>query len=124
MQIHPLEDMDESQAKDWESESDLASEYHLKSLPGQIPDSLSSSNLSGPPEEFSTHSDVSSVPYTVAVISHGLAIKCMLRGLMGFDPLFTNRWCIDNTSVTVVRHSTRKGWEIQRVNDTSHLRLL
>lgn len=126
MQVHPLEDMDVSQAKDWE-ESDLTSEYHhLKPLLGQIPDSMNSNNLStsGPPELDSMPSDVSSIPYTVAVISHGLAIKCMLRGLTGSDPHFTTRWCIDNTSVTVVRHSTRKGWEIQRVNDTSHLHLL
>lgn len=125
-QVHPLEDMDVSQAKDWE-ESDLTSEYHhLKPLLGQIPDSMNSNNLStsGPPELDSMPSDVSSIPYTVAVISHGLAIKCMLRGLTGSDPHFTTRWCIDNTSVTVVRHSTRKGWEIQRVNDTSHLHLL
>lgn len=121
-QVHPLEDMDVSQAKDWD-ESEMTSEYHLKPLLGGIPDSLSSSNLSGPPEELMA-SDVSSAPYTVAVVSHGMAIKCMLRGLTGSDPNFTTRWCIDNTSVTVVRHSTRKGWQIQTVNDTSHLRLL
>lgn len=120
-QIHPLEDMDVSQAKDWE-ESEVTSENHSKAPMGYIPDSTSSSSLSGSPEDL--HSDLSSVPFTVAVVSHGMAIKCMLRGLTGSDPQFTTRWCIDNSSVTVVRHSTRKGWEIQRVNDTSHLRLL
>ena len=122
--MHPLEDMDISQAKDWE-DSDLTFENQPKSQLGQIPDSMSSSNLSASaPEEILPSETVSSVPYSVAVISHGLAIKCMLRGLTGSNSNFTNRWCIDNTSVTVVRHSTRKGWEIQRVNDTSHLRLL
>ncbi|KAG0626273.1 hypothetical protein M758_2G115700 [Ceratodon purpureus] len=120
--VHPLEDMDISQAKVWE-ESDLSSESNFKPLLRQkIPNSMSSCSLNGSPEEL--HSDVSSVPYTAAVISHGMAIKCLLRGLTGSDPQFTTHWCIDNSSVTVVRHSTRKGWEIQRVNDTSHLRLL
>lgn len=122
MQVHPLEDMDISQAKDWE-EADFTSENNFKPLLGQnIPNSMSSSSLSGSPDDL--HSDVSSIPYTVAVVSHGMAIKCLLRGLTGSDSQFTTRWCIDNSSVTVVRHSTRKGWEIQRVNDTSHLRLL
>jgi hypothetical protein len=122
MQVHPLEYVDISQAKDWD-ESDVTSECNFKPLLGQnIPNSMSSSSLSGSPEDL--HSDVSSIPYTAAVISHGMAIKCLLRGLTGSDPQFTTRWCIDNSSVTVVRHSTRKGWEIQRVNDTSHLRLL
>lgn len=126
MQLHTLEDMEISQVKNWEAESDVTSEYQPKSQGGQIPDSMSSSNLSGSAPEESLHSDTTlpSVPYTVAVISHGLAIKCMLGGLTGSNPHFTRRWCIDNTSVTVVRHSTKKGWEIQRVNDTSHLRLL
>lgn len=120
--VHPLEDMDISQAKDWE-EADFTSENNFKPLLGQnIPNSMSSSSLSGSPDDL--HSDVSSIPYTVAVVSHGMAIKCLLRGLTGSDSQFTTRWCIDNSSVTVVRHSTRKGWEIQRVNDTSHLRLL
>lgn len=120
--VHPLEDVDISQAKDWD-ESDVTSECNFKPLLRQnIPNSMSSSSLSGSPEDL--HSDVSSIPYTAAVISHGMAIKCLLRGLTGSDPQFTTRWCIDNSSVTVVRHSTRKGWEIQRINDTSHLRLL
>ncbi|KAG0564157.1 hypothetical protein KC19_8G088100 [Ceratodon purpureus] len=125
-QVHALKDMDASQVKDCEAEtSDLTSDYQPRSNLGQIPDSMSSTNLSGSaPEEILHHDTVSSVPYRVAVISHGLAIKCMLGGLTGSNPHFTRRWCIDNTSVTVVRHSTRKGWEIQRINDTSHLLLL
>eukprot|EP00250_Pteridium_aquilinum_P018020 c23897_g3_i1 orf=504-1781(-) len=62
--------------------------------------------------------------YNVAIFSHGLAIKCLLRGVLGSDPHMTHRFNIDNTSMTVLRHSTHHGWQIQRVNDTAHLRLL
>jgi len=133
LQVHPLEDADVSKAKDWE-DSDLHPDDHSKALvrreleqgllqrERETPDSMGGSSESGTSEEI--YSDTLSIPYTVAVVSHGLAIKCLLRALTGSDPQFTNRWCIDNTSVTVVRHSTKKGWEIQRVNDTAHLRLL
>lgn len=62
--------------------------------------------------------------YNVGVFSHGMAIKCLLRGILGSDPHMTHRLQIDNTSMTVLRHSTHHGWQIQRVNDTAHLRLL
>lgn len=62
--------------------------------------------------------------FSVAVFSHGLAIKCLLRGVLGSDPNMTHRLNIDNTSMTVLKHSTNKGWQIHRVNDTAHLRLL
>ncbi|CAM6127190.1 unnamed protein product [Calypogeia fissa] len=62
-------------------------------------------------------------PYCVAVFSHAMAIKCALRGLLGSDPHRT-KICVDNTSVTVLKHSGSTGWQIQRVNDTAHLRLL
>lgn len=62
--------------------------------------------------------------YCVAVFSHGMAIKCALRGLLGSDPHRTNQICIDNTSLTVLNHSGSTGWRVQRVNDTAHLHLL
>jgi broad specificity phosphatase PhoE len=65
-----------------------------------------------------------SSPYLVAVFSHGMAIKCLLRGILGSDPRMTHRFTIDNTSMTVLRHSTHTGWQLLRVNDTAHLRLL
>lgn len=63
-------------------------------------------------------------PYHVLMFSHEMAIKCFLRGLLGSHPHMTDRICIYNTSITIVRHSTHSGWRIMRVNDTSHLRLL
>eukprot|EP00249_Psilotum_nudum_P016844 c26015_g1_i2 orf=685-1377(+) len=63
-------------------------------------------------------------PFCIAIFSHAMAIKCLLRGLLGSDPHMTHRICIDNTSVTVLRHSQSNGWQIQRINDTAHLRFL
>lgn len=62
--------------------------------------------------------------FNVAIFSHGTAIKCLLRGVLESNPNMTHRFTIDNTSVTVLRHSTYSGWQIKRVNDTAHLRLL
>ncbi|MCO5594962.1 hypothetical protein L7F22_048999 [Adiantum nelumboides] len=62
--------------------------------------------------------------FSVAIFSHAMAIKCLLRGILGLDSHMTHRFEIDNTSMTVLRHSTHHGWQIQRVNDTAHLRLL
>lgn len=62
-------------------------------------------------------------PYHVLMFSHEMAIKCFLRGVLGSHPHMTNHICIDNTSITMVRHSTHSGWRIMQVNDTSHLRL-
>ena len=65
------------------------------------------------------------VPYYVALFSHEIAIKCLLQGILGSNPHLTHYGlCIDNTSMTVLRHSTFHGWQIHRMNDTSHLRLL
>jgi hypothetical protein len=36
----------------------------------------------------------------------------------------SQRICIDDSSVTVLEHLPRTGWQIKRLNDTAHLRLL
>lgn len=56
----------------------------------------------------------------VAVYTHGLAIKCLLRGIMKSDPGLTYKIVIDNTSITRLRF-TRLGWHVLCVNDTAHI---
>ncbi|KAH7438385.1 hypothetical protein KP509_04G012700 [Ceratopteris richardii] len=58
----------------------------------------------------------------VALFSHEMAIKCLLRGIMGFAPNVVDQLSIDPTSVTLLRHSNLYGWKIMQVNDVSHLR--
>ena len=83
---------------------------------------MASKDSSMDSEECSSNEEV---PYYVALFSHEIAIKCLLQGILGSNPHLTHYGlCIDNTSMTVLRHSTYHGWQIHRMNDTSHLRLL
>ncbi|OIV90041.1 hypothetical protein TanjilG_21173 [Lupinus angustifolius] len=60
----------------------------------------------------------------IGLFTHSVPIKCLLTGLLGCSPLMSHKFCIDDSSVTVLQHSLRTGWQIKRVNDTAHLRLL
>lgn len=63
-------------------------------------------------------------PFCIGVFTHALPIRCLLTGLLGCSPLMAQKICIDDSSMTVLEHSLRTGWQIRRWNDTSHLRLL
>ncbi|KAM7255628.1 hypothetical protein ACFE04_008526 [Oxalis oulophora] len=60
----------------------------------------------------------------VGVFSHSLPIKCILTGILGCSPVMTHKICIDDSSVTVLQHSWKTGWQVKRLNDTAHRRLL
>lgn len=60
----------------------------------------------------------------VGVFSHSIPIKCLLTGVLGCSPVMVNKMCIEDSSVTVLQHSWKTGWQIKRLNDTSHLRLM
>ncbi|KAI3520638.1 hypothetical protein L1887_10088 [Cichorium endivia] len=62
--------------------------------------------------------------HCVAVFSHPIPIKCLLTGVLGCSPVMSSKMCIEDSSVTVLQHSWKTGWQIKRLNDTSHLRLL
>ena len=54
------------------------------------------------------------------IVTHGMAIKCLLRGILESNPSMTYKININNTSITQLIHNHR-GWNIERVNDVSHL---
>ncbi len=56
----------------------------------------------------------------VGVFTHGMAIKCLLRGILGFSSGMTYKIVLDNTSITRLKYSD-KGWHLITVNDTAHL---
>jgi broad specificity phosphatase PhoE len=56
---------------------------------------------------------------TVALVTHGVAIKCLLRGVMDWNPRKTYKTVIQNTSLSVLRHDGQ--WTLQRLNDHAHL---
>lgn len=132
IQVHPLEEAEMCRAKEWEisTKDDDVFEAVRENVDGvklckeedETPDSTGSYG------ELRVRDDLASMsqalPYCAAVFTHGMAIKCLLRGLLGSDAHMTRRWCIDNSSISVLRHSTSQGWQIQRINDTSHLRRL
>ena len=60
----------------------------------------------------------------IGLFTHSVPIKCLLTGLLGCSPLMSQKFCIEDSSVTVLQHSLRTGWQIKRLNDTAHLRLL
>ena len=73
------------------------------------------------------HGDTPTVNF---VSTHGLAIKCVLRHILDSSPTMTRKIITDNTSMTEIvytpEHTTTNrdhaGWQLLRVNDTSHLK--
>ncbi|XP_074579931.1 uncharacterized protein LOC141836361 [Curcuma longa] len=70
-------------------------------------------------------SDVSkNMVSSIGLFTHAVPIKCLLTGLLECSPMMSQKLTIDDSSATVLRHSLRTGWQIRRLNDTAHLRLL
>lgn len=74
--------------------------------------------------DLSERSSLSSISSCVGIFTHPTAIKCLITGIMGCSPLMSHKICVEDSSVTVLQHSWKTGWQIKRLNDTSHLRLL
>ncbi|KAF8020888.1 hypothetical protein BT93_G1331 [Corymbia citriodora subsp. variegata] len=74
--------------------------------------------------DLSERSSLSSISSCVGIFTHPTAIKCLITGIMGCSPLMSHKICVEDSSVTVLHHSWKTGWQIKRLNDTSHLRLL
>ncbi|KAJ4888297.1 Phosphoglycerate mutase family protein [Raphanus sativus] len=76
------------------------------------------------PREDVNQNHIDMVSSCVGVFTHSLPIKCLLTGVLGCSPVMTHKICVEDSSVTVLQHSWRNGWQIKRMNDTAHLRLL
>ncbi|XP_031120482.1 uncharacterized protein LOC116023619 [Ipomoea triloba] len=72
----------------------------------------------------SSSSSSSSSSTCVGIFTHAIPIKCVVTGLLGCSAVMSSKICVDDSSVTVLQHSGKTGWQIKRMNDTSHLRLL
>ncbi len=57
---------------------------------------------------------------TCGIFTHGVATKCLLRGIMGFNPQITYKIVLNNTAITRLQYDHR-GWHLLSVNDTAHL---
>jgi broad specificity phosphatase PhoE len=56
----------------------------------------------------------------IAIFGHGMLFKCMLHGIMQYDPRMTWRIRIENTSITKLSYDD-KGWHLDYLNATAHL---
>lgn len=131
MQVHPIEDGDGTTISQWElfnGQKQLVKRKSGKSRLQFVTTgdngtedelSLEDGNIGRQVQENSRRQ-----PECVGIFTHEMAIKCLLTGLLGSNPLMIHRICIDNSSITVLRHSSKTGWKIERINDTAHLRLL
>ncbi|XP_010942379.2 uncharacterized protein [Elaeis guineensis] len=61
---------------------------------------------------------------SIGIFTHAVPIKCLLTGLLNCSPVMSHKICIDDSSVTLLQHSQRTGWQIKKLNDTAHLKLL
>jgi len=57
---------------------------------------------------------------TNAIFTHGVAIKCVLRGIYNWDPAMTYTTDIHNTSLTELEYK-KDVWHVRRINDYAHL---
>ncbi|KAE8680860.1 Omega-hydroxypalmitate O-feruloyl transferase [Hibiscus syriacus] len=62
--------------------------------------------------------NTSSASSCVGVFTHSLPIKCLITGLLECSPLMSHKMCIENSSVTVLKHSWNTGWQIKQLNGT------
>ena len=62
----------------------------------------------------------------VALFSHGVAIRALVRAMIGAGMHFVSRTATENTSITEVRYEPaagdQGGWHLVRLNDAAHLR--
>lgn len=59
-------------------------------------------------------------PVTIAVVAHGIVLKCIFHYVMGFNDRLIYRIQLDNCSLS--RFTFKKdGWFINSINDTAHL---
>ncbi|OAY65466.1 hypothetical protein ACMD2_24705, partial [Ananas comosus] len=56
---------------------------------------------------------IGSPSITIGIFTHAIPIKCLLASLLDCSPTVSHRICVDDSSVTVLEHSLRTGWQIK-----------
>ena len=59
--------------------------------------------------------------HKIAVISHGITLRCLIHYITGMDQNFLKRTQIYNTSISRFRFG-KNGWSIETINDANHTR--
>jgi broad specificity phosphatase PhoE len=58
---------------------------------------------------------------SMAVFTHGHAIRCLMHRLFGIAPDRVRQVRVDNTSITTIRHDPLAGWSLDCLNTVPHL---
>jgi len=98
-----------------ESQRDL--ELRMLAFVESLLSANAGSGTGGPTDKTRVH--------TVAIFTHGMAIKCLMRAIAQWSPAGTYKVAMSNTALTEIEYSIREGpkggWSIARINDASHL---
>ena len=55
------------------------------------------------------------------IVGHGIAFKCLLRGILGISSQMAYKLLIDNVSLTKLRYDSEDGWHLDYLNRTSQI---
>lgn len=55
------------------------------------------------------------------IVGHGIAFKCLLRGILDISSQMAYKQSIDNTSLTKLSYDKEKGWFLNYLNQTFHI---
>ncbi len=55
------------------------------------------------------------------LFSHAIAIKALMREILGFDAAHVFKMQVHNASLSVLQYEPLRGWSLQRLNDFAHL---
>jgi len=55
------------------------------------------------------------------IVGHGMAFKCLLRGILGISSQMAYKLLIDNVSLTKLRYDSNNGWYLDYLNRTFSL---
>jgi probable phosphoglycerate mutase len=50
------------------------------------------------------------------IVGHGIAFKCLLRGILGTSTQMAYKLLMENASITKLRYDAEKGWYIDYIN--------
>ena len=50
------------------------------------------------------------------IVGHGIAFKCLLRGILGISSQMAYKLLIDNVSLTKLRYNSKSGWYLDYLN--------
>ena len=57
--------------------------------------------------------------HKIAIVSHGVTLKCLIHYITGMDQTFLKRTQIYNTSISRFKFG-KNGWSIETINDANH----